>query len=64
MNFSNVVKEKMQQKKITNAQLAREIGYSAQYLSDLIAGERRWNEDTINKVCSALGLKITYETNS
>lgn len=61
MNFSGVVKNTMNDKGIRNAELARMTGYSSQYISDLLSGERRWNEDTIKKVCSALGLEIKYE---
>ena len=51
----------MKQQDINYAELARKTGYSAQYISDLILGERRWNEDTINKVCAVLDITIKYE---
>lgn len=61
MNFSEKVKETMVLKKIKNAELARMVGHSPQYISDLLSGDRRWNEDTINKVCSALSIEVKYE---
>lgn len=60
MNFSEAVKKKMSLENIRNSELARITGYSSQYISDLLSGERRWNEDTINKVCGALGIEIKY----
>lgn len=62
MNFSEVVKEALVQKNMKNAELARKVGHSPQYISDLLSGARRWNEDTINKVCDALNLTIKYES--
>ncbi|USK46312.1 helix-turn-helix domain-containing protein [Cytobacillus oceanisediminis] len=61
MNFSGVVKEALAQKKMKNVELARLTGYSPQYMSDLISGERRWNEEIIDKVCVALNIDIKYE---
>lgn len=61
MNFSGEVKKTLEQREMRYVDLARMTGYSAQYISDLIAGKRRWNEDAINKVCLALDIKILYE---
>ncbi len=61
MNFSSVVKDALAQKKMKNVELARLTGYSPQYMSDLISGERRWNEETIDKVCIVLNIDIKYE---
>ncbi|MFD1954261.1 helix-turn-helix domain-containing protein [Paenibacillus thailandensis] len=38
--------------------IAKATGYTSQYLYDLLKGERRWNEDAINKVCAALDITI------
>jgi transcriptional regulator with XRE-family HTH domain len=62
LSFSKTVKETLIKNGYRPADLARMTGYSAQYISDLLAGERRWNEDSINKACEALGLIIKYET--
>lgn len=61
MDFSKIVKKALSENGYRPADLARMTGYSAQYISDLLAGERRWNEDSINKTCEALGLIIKYE---
>lgn len=60
-SFSEVVKKVAASKGIKNKELARMTGYSSQHISDLLSGERRWNEDSINKVCTALDLKIKFE---
>lgn len=61
-NFNEAVKKAMEVLNVKQAELARKTGYSDQHISDLLAGERRWNEDSIAKVCIALGIEITYET--
>jgi len=58
MNFSEAVKTAMSKSKLKPSELARQTGYSAQHIYDLLSGDRRWNEDSINKVCEALELKI------
>jgi transcriptional regulator with XRE-family HTH domain len=54
VNFSAVVKRILKEKDLTASDLARMIGYTPQYIHDLLAGNRRWNETTINKTCEAL----------
>ncbi|WP_110933792.1 helix-turn-helix domain-containing protein [Paenibacillus bouchesdurhonensis] len=63
MNFTEAVKAVMNTKGINKADVARATGYSYQHIHDLIAGERRWNEDSINKVCDALGISVNFEFN-
>lgn len=60
MNFSQVVKEKMKEQNLKIGDLARLTGYTWTHCSDLIKGNRRWNEDTIDKFCKALGIKIEF----
>ena len=60
MDFTKAVKEKMKQNNMNNSDLARETGYSPQYICDLLAGHRRWNETTIDKACKALGITIEF----
>lgn len=62
MNFSEVVKQAIQSRGIKNNELARLTGYSAAYISDLLLGNRRWNEESMDKVCKALGVEINFET--
>lgn len=58
MNFTAAVKEAMDAKGMSRADLARATGRSYQYISDLLKGERRWHELIINEVCEALEIKI------
>jgi transcriptional regulator with XRE-family HTH domain len=58
MNFSKTVKKFLKERDLTASDLARMIGYTPQYIHDLLAGNRRWNETTINKTCEALGIEI------
>jgi transcriptional regulator with XRE-family HTH domain len=58
MNFSESIKRILKNKDLTASDLARMIGYTPQYIHDLLAGNRRWNETTINKTCEALGIEI------
>jgi transcriptional regulator with XRE-family HTH domain len=60
LNFSEVVKQAIHAKGIKSKELAVMTGYSAAYISDLLSGDRRWNEDTIEKVCLALGVEINF----
>lgn len=58
MDFTQAVKQAMSKTDTKRADLARATGYSYQYISDLLAGKRRWHEVVINKTCEALGIKI------
>ena len=60
MGISQKIKDRMSQLKIKPITLARETGYSPQYICELLAGEKRWNEDVLNKVCDVLQLKIQF----
>lgn len=61
MEFSKVVKEVLANRGIKNSDLAKMTSYSPQYISDLLSGERRWNETSINRVCAALEMTINFE---
>lgn len=61
MNFTEVVLAALKKIGMRKTELARATGYSNQYIYDLLSGKRRWNEESINKVCSALGFKIEIE---
>ncbi len=43
---------------ITQIELAERMGCAQSYLSHLLSGERRWNEDSIDKFCEALGITL------
>lgn len=58
MNFTDIAKKSMEAQGIKPSELARKMGYSPQYITDLLAGHRRWNETTMDKACQVLGIKI------
>lgn len=58
MNFSDTLLLVMKRTGFTKPQLARATGYSQQHIADLFKGKRRWNEDSLSKVCSALDISI------
>jgi transcriptional regulator with XRE-family HTH domain len=60
VNFSEIVKNVLKQRNDTITMLAEQMGYSVQYVSDLLSGRRRWNETTMNKACEVLGIKVNY----
>lgn len=60
MSFTQVVRMKMAQIGMSSSELARRSGYSQQYISDLLAGRRRWNETTIDRVCEILDIKVQF----
>lgn len=61
MDFSKVVKHVLVEQNLKPVDLARMTGYTPQHIYDLLRGERRWNEDSINKVCKALGIQIEFK---
>ncbi len=44
---------------ITQIELAERMGCAQSYLSHLLSGERRWNEDWIDRFCEALGITLS-----
>ncbi len=60
MSFTDVIKRRMAQEGLKPSDLARQTGYSQQYISDLLRGRRRWNETTMEKVCRVLGIKVEF----
>jgi transcriptional regulator with XRE-family HTH domain len=58
--FNELVRVALAQKDMNMTQLAKETGYSLMHISDLIKGNRRWNETSIQRVCDVLGIEIHY----
>lgn len=58
MAFTEAIQEALSEQKLKPSDLARMTGYSAQYILDVLKGNRRWNETTLEKTCDALGLEI------
>lgn len=61
-NFSEIVKKTLANKKIDIQSFAVEMGFSVQYIYDLLSGRngRRWNSDSMNKACSVLGIEVRF----
>lgn len=60
MNISEAIKQAMKQKGVNITELAKQMGYSVQYISDILSGDRRWNETTLTKACRALGMRLEF----
>lgn len=60
-NFNEAILLAMEKLGLKKTDIAKITGYSNAHVGDLLAGERRWNEDAIRKFCNALGIEITYE---
>ena len=60
MNFSAIAKQKLMEKNMKPSTLARQMNYSPQYVLDLLAGHRRWNETTMSRACEALGIRVIF----
>jgi transcriptional regulator with XRE-family HTH domain len=63
MNFSATVKAALEQRGMKQKDLADQVGYSYQYISELISGKKRWNEVAIDNVCRALNLSVNFTLN-
>jgi len=61
MNFRHFVKKILTERKLKIVDLSRLSGISYPYCAELIKGRKRWNEDTINKTCKALGIEIEFK---
>lgn len=60
LNFTANVKARMQVLRMRPTDLARKAGYSAQYISELLSGQKRWNETNMSKVCEVLDIKVCF----
>lgn len=58
MNISTQMKPVIHERGLNPSELAHLIGCSPQYIHNLLNGSRRWNEETLNKVCGALDLEV------
>ena len=60
MKFSLIVKKELNSRKKSVSWFANKIGLSVPYVYKLLDSntDKRWNEDSINKACDVLGLKI------
>ncbi len=60
MEFTTIIKDRMKENHVTPNVLAKEIGFTVQYIYKLLAGNKRWNETTMTRACSALNLKADF----
>ncbi|MDK8188829.1 helix-turn-helix transcriptional regulator [Paenibacillus sp. UMB7766-LJ446] len=58
MNISTQMKPVINERGLNPSELAHIVGCSPQYIHNLLNGNRRWNEETLSKVCGALDLEI------
>ena len=58
MNFSKAIISILKKKNVSVAQFANRMNFSIQHTYSLLRNSKRWNEDSINKACEVLGLKI------
>lgn len=63
MNFREVLKKQMEEKKLTAQDIAENVGCSKSYIYDLLKGARRFNEEIEDKICDYLGLTKMYVSN-
>jgi len=61
MNFAEIIQQKITKDKISIRELARRMNRSHVYVNDLIAGNRRWNEETMNEACKALEITVSFK---
>lgn len=64
MGFSLAVRNELKNKNKNVSWLADQMGLSAQYVYKLLdeKSDKRWNEDSINKACKILGIKINFQS--
>jgi hypothetical protein len=62
MGFSKEVTTVLDQQHISVANFATRMGFSIQHTYGLLRNSKRWNEDSINKACKILGLKIEFKS--
>ena len=60
-NINSVVIQRMQELNMNKTQLAQATGYTPQYITNLINGNKRWNEDVMLKVFEVLGIDIEFK---
>lgn len=58
MTFSEAIKKSLEAKNLTPSDLARMTGYTPQYIHEILAGKKRWNETTMSKACDALEVEL------
>jgi len=57
-DFAMKIRHALVDQNMNVSDLARRTGYSPQYLHSLLKGEKRWNEESMRRVCEVLGFEI------
>ncbi|CVK18512.1 hypothetical protein [Sporomusa sphaeroides] len=61
-DFCEVVKNELKSQGMNVSTFADKMGFSLQYTYNLInrKGDKRWNEDSIQRACEILEIKIQF----
>ncbi len=64
VNFSLTIKNELNRQKKSVSWFAGKLGLSVPYVYKLLdqRADKRWNEDSINKACKILGIKINFQS--
>lgn len=65
-NFSEVIKRELKLQDMSVGVFAEKMHFSLQYTYNLInrKGDKRWNEDSVQKACEVLGIEIKFISKS
>jgi hypothetical protein len=65
-SFSEVIKNELKTQEMSVATFANKMHFSLQYTYNLInrKGDKRWNEDSMQKACDVLGIEIQFVSKS
>lgn len=65
-NFSEVIRNELMRQKMSVATFAKKMEFSIQYTYNLInrKGDKRWNEDSMQRACEVLGIEIKFDKKS
>ena len=58
MNFSKSIRHALVDAGMNPSELARQTKYSPQYIHNLLKGDKRWNDEAMQKVCNVLNLEM------
>jgi len=59
--IGNKIKEKREQKKMTQAEVAKKAGLNTNYYAVIERGEINSSVETLNKIIDALGMKLSLD---
>lgn len=59
-SIRDVIKEAIKIKQTNSSQLAKKIGFSPSYVSEILSGQKRINETIEDKLCKELNIEKNY----